>query len=203
MRKRLFIDMDGTIARFHDEENYLERMYEPGFFESLRPFKEMVQAVKLFIRCNPRTEVYILSSLINSPFCEIEKRRWLSKYLPEVRNICLVPEGVDKSDFIGRISALDVLLDDYNKNLFSWKRSGGRAIKLINNINNRGLVGEKWGEESVVYNSLPFVICHQLNSFYEYAQMDFADLMPSVESLPAAIPTIPTTMQNAPVVTPA
>ena len=27
-RKRLFIDMDGTVARFHDEVDYLERMFE-------------------------------------------------------------------------------------------------------------------------------------------------------------------------------
>ena len=30
-RKRLFIDMDGTLAKFHDEVNYLERMYEKIF----------------------------------------------------------------------------------------------------------------------------------------------------------------------------
>ena len=28
---RLFVDMDGTLARFHDEVQYLERMFEKGF----------------------------------------------------------------------------------------------------------------------------------------------------------------------------
>lgn len=28
MAKRLFVDMDGTLARFHDEVSYLERMWE-------------------------------------------------------------------------------------------------------------------------------------------------------------------------------
>lgn len=28
---RIFVDMDGTLARFHDEVGYLERMFEKGF----------------------------------------------------------------------------------------------------------------------------------------------------------------------------
>lgn len=30
-RTKIYIDMDGTIARFHDENLYLERMFEKGF----------------------------------------------------------------------------------------------------------------------------------------------------------------------------
>ncbi len=186
MKKRLFIDMDGVLARFHDEENYLVRMYNAGFFENLRPFGEMLQAVKLFMRCNPHIEVFILSSLIDSPFCADEKRRWLRRYLPEARNVLLVPQGVDKSDFIGELTPLDVLIDDYNKNLFSWKASGGRAIKLVNNINHRGLIGEKWRGDLIQYNDMPFATCHKLNTYYEYAQMDFAEYLQA--ALPVALP---------------
>ena len=32
---RIFVDMDGTLARFHDEVGYLERMFEKGFFSGL------------------------------------------------------------------------------------------------------------------------------------------------------------------------
>ncbi len=191
MKKRLFIDMDGTIARFHDEESYLVRMYNAGFFENLRPFKEILHAIKLFMRCNPHIEVYILSSLIDSPFCADEKRRWLRRYLPEARNILLVPQGVDKSEFIGNLSPLDVLIDDYNKNLSSWRASGGRAIKLVNNINHRGLVGEKWQGDLIKYDDMPFSICHQLNSYYEYAQMDFVEyLQGSMTVAPMALPAV-------------
>ncbi len=41
----LFVDMDGTLARFHDEVQYLERMFEKGFFLGLKPFGEAVRAV--------------------------------------------------------------------------------------------------------------------------------------------------------------
>jgi len=35
MSKRLFVDMDGTLAKFHDVANYLEHMYEEDFFGEL------------------------------------------------------------------------------------------------------------------------------------------------------------------------
>ena len=35
MSTKLFIDMDGTTCRFHDEVQYLERMFEEGFFKNL------------------------------------------------------------------------------------------------------------------------------------------------------------------------
>lgn len=39
---RIFVDMDGTLARFHDENLYLERMFEKGFFRDLKPFENAV-----------------------------------------------------------------------------------------------------------------------------------------------------------------
>lgn len=43
-KKRLLVDMDGTLARFHDQANYLERMFEKDFFRELEPFENMVEA---------------------------------------------------------------------------------------------------------------------------------------------------------------
>lgn len=37
-KSRLFIDLDGTVARFYDASpNYLEQMYEKGYFRNLQP----------------------------------------------------------------------------------------------------------------------------------------------------------------------
>ena len=46
---RIFVDMDGTLARFHDENLYLERMFEKGFFRDLKPFSNAVDAIKRII----------------------------------------------------------------------------------------------------------------------------------------------------------
>ena len=39
MKKRLFLDMDGTLAMFNSKRNALKRFdNEKGFFSSLKPF---------------------------------------------------------------------------------------------------------------------------------------------------------------------
>lgn len=56
---RLFVDMDGTLSVFR-KIDAIEELYEQGFFISQEPHQNVVDAVKLFIKSNPETEVYIL-----------------------------------------------------------------------------------------------------------------------------------------------
>lgn len=147
--KRLFVDMDGTLARFHDETQYLERMFEKNFFRDLKPFADAVRGVKYFIQANPGTEVYILSAAVDGepPYCKDEKNAWLDENLPEInaQHRIFTSMGANKADFIpGGITKTDILFDDYNKNLEEWQAEGGFAIKCKNNINHRGLVGKLW-----------------------------------------------------------
>lgn len=72
---RIFVDMDGTIARFHDENLYLERMFEKGFFRDLKPFSNAVDAIKRIIDNHPNVDVYVLSATITTPYCLEEKKR--------------------------------------------------------------------------------------------------------------------------------
>lgn len=155
---RLFVDMDGTLARFHDEVQYLERMYEPGFFRDLKPFRGAVESVREFMRQHPNVEVYILSSAIPGypPGCVQQKQTWLDKYLPEIdHEHRLFPEmGTDKSTVIpGGIRATDVLLDDYNKNLEEWRQAGGQSVKFVNNINDKALIGERWKGDRMYHDA--------------------------------------------------
>ena len=148
-RPRLFVDMDGTLARFHDEVQYLERMYEPDFFTNLKPFLGAVETVREVMRVHPDWEVYILSAAIpgDPPGCEKQKNAWLDMHLPEIDRAhrLFPPIGADKSEVIpGGIKETDVLLDDYNKNLEEWRTAGGVAVKFVNNINDRALKGPRW-----------------------------------------------------------
>lgn len=143
-KKRLFVDMDGTLARFHDQVNYLERMFEKDFFRDLEPFENMVEGVRHFIRNNPDVEVYILSAKVlgEPPYCEMEKHAWMDKHLPEIpaeRRI-FTEMGRPKAEYIpGGVTKNDYILDDYNKGLNQWMYDGGSAIKCHNNINQKGL----------------------------------------------------------------
>lgn len=145
MKKRLYCDLDGTTCRFHDEARFLERMWEVGFFLSLRPFLSVVEAIDSIAKSG-EIEVFILSSCI-SVQCAEEKRRWVKQHLPHVSesNYIFVDIGENKALCLGHpVSHNDVLLDDYNKNLEEWQAAGGHSIKLVNNINHKGLFGPLW-----------------------------------------------------------
>lgn len=171
---RLFVDMDGTLARFHDEVRYLERMWEKDFFRNLKPFENMVKAVKQLAEQNPEIEIYILSAAIDGepPFCCRQKNQWLDEQLPEIDNLhrIFTKVGVPKSEYIpGGIDKNDYLLDDYNKNLEEWLDFGGSSIKCVNNINHKGLIGKLWDGELLSTEDTPGRICTQLTDIIHRA----------------------------------
>ncbi len=136
-KKRLFVDMDGTLAVFKHVDT-LEKLYEPGYFKDLEPNINVVNAVKEILAHKPDIDVYILSSVLSdSNYALKEKREWLEKYLPEIPiGKCIFPPcGQDKTNFVpGGLKETDYLLDDYSKNLNSWEPPA-RGIKLMNGIN--------------------------------------------------------------------
>lgn len=173
---RLFIDMDGTLAKYHDEDQYLKRMWEKDFFRNLKPFENMVAGIKEFIKMQPDVEVFIISAAINSEYCVGEKHAWLNEHLPEIprENRLFPPGGESKARYINMwtskaVSKDDYLLDDYNKGLFDFQKSGGTAIKCHNNINHKGLglhggqKGQLWTEQMVHTADLPLMIASELS----------------------------------------
>ena len=143
-KKRLLVDMDGTLARFHDQNMYLERMYEKDFFRELEPFENMVKAVRDIVLNHPEVEVFIVSAKVigEPPYCVAEKNAWLDRFLPEIDqdHRIFTDMGRSKAEYMpGGVTKDDFLLDDYNKGLNLFLGDGGCAIKVMNNINMRGL----------------------------------------------------------------
>ena len=168
MIKRLFVDMDGTLAVFHPVSR-IETLYQEGYFLNLEPMGSILAAVKQIVRQNPYMEVYILSAyLSDSPYAYKEKSLWLDRYLPEVgasRRI-LVPFGGEKKDHIkGGLQSGDYLLDDYTKNLASWNPDQG--IKLLNGINHtRGT----WQGNRIRYDKPPSLLARDLARIVEHGE---------------------------------
>lgn len=71
MKMRIFVDMDGTLANFHSEVKYLERMFEKGFFENLKPYANMIDTVNRLLDEPYNYEVFILSACVDGepPYC--------------------------------------------------------------------------------------------------------------------------------------
>lgn len=170
------IDMDGTLCRFHDtDHNYVEAMWEQGFYSNMQPFEEMVNALNL-LHSEYNAEIHVLSAFLDTepPFVCDEKREWLNNHLPFIKeqNIHFVPAGENKAvKFFNDINAqvdIDedtkptsnfILIDDYNKNLRKWRDFGCGTVKFVNDVNDQGkgaYGGEKgnlWQGEKIYYNT--------------------------------------------------
>lgn len=160
-KKRLFVDMDGTLTVFQTVEND-EELYREHFFENSEPNENVVEAVRDIILHHPEIEVYILSSVLaDSRYCLSEKKAWLKKYLPECpeERYIFPPCGCCKKDYVpGGIRNDDFLLDDYSLKLRHWQPHA-RGIKLLNGINgNNGT----WTGDRVSIQSSPEELSEKL-----------------------------------------
>lgn len=136
-KPRLFVDMDGTLAKFNNQISSEEQLYEKGYFFNLEPQMDVVDAIRDIIK-EDKMEVFALSAVLtDSLYALNEKNEWLDKYLPELGDDRRVfsPVGQEKALHIPNgIQQGDILLDDYSKNLHEWPKDG-LAIKLMNGIN--------------------------------------------------------------------
>lgn len=139
MKRKLFVDLDGTLAEWRQAAS-MEDLLQEGYFSSLLPHKSLVEAVQELV--SRGEEVYILSAyLTESKYAENEKRQWCDRWLPflPAGHVLLVPTTTPKCECIesifGKIDKNDFLLDDYSKNLHEWVAAGGSGIKYVNDVN--------------------------------------------------------------------
>lgn len=131
--KKIFLDMDGTLARFN-VPNAIERFKEEvGFFENLKAYVGIERVNELARGGN----VYIMSASPNIR-ADIEKFKWIQRHLPDMprENIIFCRVGENKAEIIKNKYNIDInsnciLLDDYTKNLEQWEQVGGTGIKRI------------------------------------------------------------------------
>ena len=133
---KIFLDLDGTLAKF-DVERALERFdKEKGFFSQLEAFNNIEIVNELAKKGN----LFIISASPNEQ-ADKDKMFWIKKYLPNIslENITLCRIGENKANIIEskyniKINENCYLLDDYSKNLFEWLKKGGTGIKRITPI---------------------------------------------------------------------
>ena len=134
--KKIFLDMDGTIARFN-VRNALERFAtEKGFFKNLKAYKN----IELINEMAKEGNVYIISASPNTQ-ADNDKMAWLGQYLPNLKkeNIVLCRIGENKAEIIKNklnvsIDNETILLDDYTRNLVEWEKAGGVGIKRLTTV---------------------------------------------------------------------
>ena len=132
----LFLDLDGTLAKFNSKRNALKRFdNEIGFFANLKPYKyiEFVNS----LATKEGVNVYIISATPNEQ-ADKDKLVWIKKYLNQIndKNICFCRLNENKAKVIKdklniTIDNNCLLLDDYTKNLIEWQNLNGIGIKRI------------------------------------------------------------------------
>lgn len=133
---KLFLDLDGTLARFN-VRNALKRFdKEKGFFANLKAYK-YIEVVNTLALTN---DIYIISTSPNEQ-ADNDKMIWLKKYLPNIKdnNITLCRIGENKGFIIETKYQMTIdnncyLLDDYTKNLTEWENLGGTGIKRLTSV---------------------------------------------------------------------
>lgn len=148
--KRLFLDMDGTLAAWQTAT--FEELNEPHFFAKRPTNGNVVAAMDMFHQMIAREdiEVYILSAVIPKESIINDKNAWLDNFCPFIKkeSRLFVPGEMSKAQYVqerlGTITEEDFLLDDYSKNIREWASDGGIPIKLFNGINGRS--GSFYGE---------------------------------------------------------
>ena len=141
---KIFLDLDGTLARFN-VKNALERFdKEEGFFAKLKAYKniELINALAL------THDFFIISASPNEQ-ADKDKIIWLQKYLPNinVKNITICRLGQNKAQIIQNkynitIDSNCYLLDDYTQNLIEWEQTGGTGIKRLTKVSDNST--KKW-----------------------------------------------------------
>ncbi len=141
---KIFLDLDGTLAKFN-VKNALERFdKEEGFFAKLKAYKN-IEIVNELAKTN---SLFIISASPNEQ-ADKDKMIWLEKYLPNINieNITICRLGQNKAQIIQNkynitINEQCYLLDDYTKNLNEWENFGGKGIKRITFVSDNST--KKW-----------------------------------------------------------
>lgn len=134
--KKIFLDLDGTVAKFN-VRNALKRFdNEIGFFAKLGAYKG-IESINELAKSGI---VYIISASPNAQ-ADNDKMIWINKYLPNVplENITMCRVGENKAKIIENKYSMSIsqecyLLDDYTKNLQEWVANGGTGIKRLTSV---------------------------------------------------------------------
>jgi len=155
----IYVDMDGVIAKYERgayacADKGTPMYMRPGghYFKKVKPDVRMIEVVKSL--CDTKHRLNILTNVSNqgSMFLEQanDKREWLHEHCPcintDTQFIAIAStkrflvESLNMADGKYRIAghiltADDLLIDDYNKNLDDWVLAGGTAIKYLNGEN--------------------------------------------------------------------
>ena len=143
MEKKIWFDMDGTIANLYGVKNWLDMLItqDPTPYAQAEPMLNMSALARLLHKAQRLGyEICIISWLSKNSTVEYDrlvvkaKLEWLKNHLPSVEwnDIIIVPHGTPKHELCS-----GVLFDDEEHNRNEWGENAFEPNEILNFL--RGL----------------------------------------------------------------
>lgn len=129
----IFIDMDGVLCKW-DTNDTVDDTFQRGYFLKREEEKEITKLIHLFQAAGVKTT--ILTAVYQNGYAPEEKKQWLADHGIDC-DVIMVPYGKCKHDYVPS-DGINILLDDYSKNLAEWITVKGHVgVKFFNGINGK------------------------------------------------------------------
>jgi len=141
MAKKIFFDMDGTIADLYNEENWLTRLQneEKGLFRNLKPMHDkdrLTKIINVLIELGFEIEVITWTPKnVSQDYIKIveeEKKEWIQEHFPMIKNIHCLAYGVPKQKAKYKKAKLEILVDDNLEVVKMWNTPKQRKSIIAN-----------------------------------------------------------------------
>lgn len=134
--KKIYFDMDGTVADLYGEKNWLDNLRKEvcGSFINLRPLVDMTelamvchQLMNLGYSFGVITWLPMDASYEFERVCEEEKRAWVEEFMPWVSEFYAQSYGVPKQYAPSKRAAEMILVDDNAEVRAMWNTEVQRS----------------------------------------------------------------------------
>lgn len=141
MAKKIFFDMDGTIADLYNEENWLSRLQneQKGLFRNLKVMHDKNKLTKVLndlVELGFEIEVITWTPKNVSQdyigIVEEEKKEWIQEHFPIIKNIHCLDYGVPKQKAKYKKAKLEILIDDNLEVVEKWNTPKQRKSIIAN-----------------------------------------------------------------------
>lgn len=142
----LVFDMDGTIADLYAVPNWLEylKAESPYPYANALPFYDMARLAEIVLQLKQLDYRIIITSWLSKQASTEYKKKireakkdWLNRYNFPYDELHIVQYGTPKSNCTRKYKCPQILIDDEQKNLKTWKHGDtiNARLNLINELN--------------------------------------------------------------------
>lgn len=140
MMKKIFFDLDGTVANLYGQENWLTdlRLEKKNLFKNLKPLCDMKKLNRLAMELKKQDwEIDVITWLpmnvspIYESIVKKEKQKWIKKYMPFITETYMLPYGELKQNAnYKKCDDIEILIDDNDDIRNDWNDYNENRISL-------------------------------------------------------------------------